>query len=187
MYKKRRVKAKLKKFAIDRDYPLLSDVYVQVKNKLFVKIDHIMIANKYIYVIESKSWYGYLSAKAIDDKWLLYRMDKLVHLDNPLKNNSKRIEMLSKLLDSSKEDFINIIYFAKPVVTDKISSPNDKEFVLYEDDFEKFIDVFEKNCKLSEFSLKSIEDAGRKIFEYHRKSLLRFKEINKKKEKNNNG
>ncbi len=187
IFKKTRVSAKLKKFAVDHDFPLLSDVVIQIREKLFIKIDHIMIGNKYIYVIASKCWYGYLNAKAIDDKWLLYRADKLLHVDNPLKNNAKRIKLLASFLDSSENDFVNIIYLAKPVVSDKITCPNPYEFVVLEDDFEKFIEVYEKESKLNEFSIKSIEEAAKKIFDYHKKSLIQFKEINKKKERKDDG
>ena len=180
--KKRRISAKLKKFAIDHDFPLLSDVVIQVREDKYVKIDHIMIGNKYIYVIACKCYYGYLNAKAIDEKWVLYKRDKLVHVENPLKNNAKRIRILSSLLDNSVEDFVNVIYLSKPVVTSKIAGSNKKEFVLFEEDFEKFIEVYEKECNLNEFSVKSINEAAKKIYDYHNESIISFKEINVKKE-----
>ena len=125
--KKRRINSKLKKFAIDHDFPLLSDVVIQVRENKYVKIDHIMIGNKYIYVIACKCYYGYLNAKAIDEKWVLYVGGKLKHIENPLKNNYKRMKILSSLLDNSIEDFVNIIYLSKPVVTNKIVGSNNKE------------------------------------------------------------
>lgn len=182
LFKNTRVNAKFKKFAIDHDFPLLSNVVIQISEDKYVKIDHIMIGNKYIYVIKSNCWYGYLNGKAIDDKWLLYRKDKLIHLDNPLKYNRVRIKMLSALLENSIDDFVNVIYLAKPVVVNKIESNKEREFVLFEDDFAKFIEIYEKECKLNEFSLKSIEGAAKKIFDYHKESFISFKEINKKKE-----
>ena len=32
-------------------------------------------------------------------------------------------------------------------------------------DFEKFIEVYEKECELNEFSVKSVNEAAKKIFE----------------------
>ena len=183
--KKKRITAKLKKFAIDHDFPLLSDVVIQVREDKYVKIDHIMIGNKYIYVICCKCYYGYLNAKAIDEKWVLYKREKLVHIDNPLKNNEKRIKILANLLDNSIEDFVNIVYLSKPVVASKIEGSNKKEFVIHEDDFEKFIEVYEKECNLNEFSIKSINEAARKIYDYHNESLINFNEINAKNNSNN--
>lgn len=180
--KKRRITAKLKRFAVDHDFPLLSDVVIQIREDKYIKIDHIMIGNKYIYVIACKCYYGYLNAKAIDEKWVLYKRDKLVHVENPLRYNEKRIRILSNLLDNSMEDFVNIVYLSKPVVTSKIEGSNKKEFVIYEDDFENFIEVYEKECKLNEFSIKSINEAAKKIFDYHNESIISFKEINAKKE-----
>ena len=180
--KKKRINAKLKKFAIDHDFPLLSDVVIQVRENKYVKLDHILIGNKYIYVIACKCYYGYLNAKAIDEKWVLYKREKLVHIENPLKNNTKRIKILSGLLENSMEDFVNIIYLSKPVVVSKIESSNKKEFVLFEDDFEKFIEVYEKECDLNEFSVKSVNEAAKKIYDYHTESVISFKEVNVKKE-----
>ena len=77
--KKKRINMKLKKFALDHDFPLLSDVVIQVRENKYIKIDHIMIGNKYIYVIACKCYYGYLNAKTIDEKWVLYRRDKNNH------------------------------------------------------------------------------------------------------------
>lgn len=179
--KKRRITAKLKRFAIDHDFPLLSDVVIQIREDKYIKIDHIMIGNKYIYVIACKCYYGYLNAKAVDEKWVLYRRDKLIHIENPLKNNEKRIKMLSNLLENTTEDFVNIIYLSKPVVASKVEGSNKKEFVIFEDDFEKFIDVYEKECDLNGFSIKSINEAAKKIFDYHNESIINFKEINTKK------
>ena len=180
--KKKRINSKLKKFAIDHDFPLLSDVVIQIREDAYIKIDHIMIGDKYIYVIASKCYYGYLNAKAIDEKWVLYKREKLIHVDNPLKNNKMRIRYLSKLLDNtSMEDFVNIIYLSKPVVTSKIECTSKNEFVLFEDDFEKFIDVYEKECALNEFSIKSVNEAAKKIFMCHNESIISFKELNVKK------
>lgn len=179
--KKKRITAKLKRFAVDHDFPLLSDVVIQIREDKYIKIDHIMIGNKYIYVIACKCYYGYLNAKAIDEKWVLYKRDKLVHVENPLRYNEKRIRILSNLLDNSMEDFVNIVYLSKPVVTSKIEGTNKKEFVIYEDDFENFIEVYEKECKLNEFSIKSINEAAKKIFDYHNESIINFKEVNTKK------
>lgn len=180
--KKKRINMKLKKFALDHDFPLLSDVVIQVRENKYIKIDHIMIGNKYIYVIACKCYYGYLNAKTIDEKWVLYKRDRLVHIDNPLKNNEKRIKILANLLENSTEDFINIVYLSKPVVAPKIEGNNKKDFVLFEDDFEKFIEVYEKECELNEFSIKSINEAAKKIYDYHNESIINFNEINSKKD-----
>jgi hypothetical protein len=181
--KKKRINSKLKKFAIDHDFPLLSDVVIQIREDKYIKIDHIMIGNKYIYVIACKCYYGYLNAKAVDEKWVLYRRDKLMHIENPLKNNDKRIKILSNLLENTTmDDFVNIIYLSKSVVASQIQGSDKKEFVLFEDDFEKFIEVYEKECDLNEFSIKSINEAAQKIYDYHNESVISFREINAKKD-----
>ena len=47
LFKSKRVSAKLKKFAIDHDFPLLSNVIIQVRENRFIKVEHVLFGNKY--------------------------------------------------------------------------------------------------------------------------------------------
>ena len=182
LFKNKRVNSKLKKFAIDHDFPLLSNVVIEVRENKFIKIEHILFGNKYIYVITSKCYYGYLCANTGDEKWLLYRKDKLIHLDNPLKNNEKRIRILANLLDDKMEDFVNVVFLSRPVVVSKVVSSQPGELVLLERDFAKSIEKYEKSSNLNDFTVKSVEDATKKIYDYHLESLANFKKMNERKD-----
>ena len=177
LFKSKRVSSKLKKFAIDHDFPLLSNVMIQVRENKFIKIEHILFGNKYIYVITSKCYYGYLCANTSDEKWLLYRKDKLIHLENPLKNNEKRIRILANLLDDKMDDFVNVVFLSRPVVASKVVSTKPGELVLLEHDFVRSIERYEKSSNLNSFTVKSIEDATKKIYDYHSESLVNFKRM----------
>lgn len=181
LLKNKRVASKLKKFAIDHDFPLLSNVVIQVREDKFIKVEHILFGNKYIYVIASKCYYGYLCANTGDEKWLLYRKDKLIHLENPLKNNEKRIRIIANLLDDNMENFVNVVFLSRPVVASKIVSSKPRELVLLEQDFAKNIEKYEKNSTLNSFTIKSIEEATKKIFDCHNESIISYKKINEKK------
>ena len=181
LFKNKRVASKLKKFAIDHDFPLLSNVVIQVRENKFIKIEHVLFGNKYIYVITSKCYYGYLCANTLDEKWLLYRKDRLIHLENPLKNNEKRIRILANLLDDKMDDFVNVVFLSRPVVASKVVSTKPGELVLLEHDFAKSIEKYEKSSNLNNFTVKSIEDATKKIYEYHQESIVSFKQMNEKK------
>ena len=180
LFKSKRVASKLKKFAIDHDFPLLSNVMIQVRENKFIKVEHILFGNKYIYVITSKCYYGYLCANTEDEKWLLYRKDKLIHLENPLKNNEKRIRIVANLLDDNMENFVNVVFLSRPVVASKVITSNSRQLVLLEKDFDKSIEKYEKSSKLNDFTIKSIEDATKKIFDYHTESMANFKKMNEK-------
>lgn len=181
LLKNKRVASKLKKFAIDHDFPLLSNVVIQVREDKFIKIEHILFGNKYIYVISSKCYYGYLCANTNDEKWLLYRKDKLIHLENPLKNNEKRIRILANLLDDTMENFVNVVFLSRPVVASKIVSSKPRELILLEHDFVKHIERYEKKSTLNSFTIKSIEEATQKVFDCHSESLISYKKIYEKK------
>ena len=180
LFKNKRIASKLKKFAIDHDFPLLSNVVIQVREDKFIKIEHILFGNKYIYVISSKCYYGYLCANAEDGKWLLYRKDRLIHLDNPLKLNEKRIRILANLLDEKLDNFVNVVFLSRPVVVSKVVVSRPGELILLEKDFAKRIEKYEKKCLLNDFSSKSIEEATQKIYDYHLESLENFKKIETK-------
>ena len=158
----------------------MSNVVIQVREDKFIKIEHILFGNKYIYVIASKCYYGYLCANTDDEKWLLYRKDKLIHLENPLKNNEKRIRILANLLDDKMEDFVNVVFLSRPVVASKIVTSKTGELVLLEQDFAKIIEKYEKSSNLNSFTVKSIEDATKKIYDYHNESIIQFKKVNEK-------
>lgn len=177
LFKSKRVMAKLKKFAIDHDFPLLSNVMIQIRENKFIKLEHVLFGNKYIYVITSKCYYGYLCANSEDEKWLLYRKDKLIHLDNPLKNNEKRIRILANLLDDNMENFVNVVFLSRPVVVSKIITRHPKEIVVLEQDFAKCIEKYERTSKLNDFTVKSIEDATQKIYNYHTESLANYNKM----------
>ena len=180
LFKNRRIASKLKKFAIDHDFPLLSNVIIQVREDKFIKIEHILFGNKYIYVISSKCYYGYLCANADDGKWLLYRKDKLIHLDNPLKINEKRVRILANLLDETMDNFVNVVFLSRPVVVSKMVLSKPGELILLEKNFARRIEKYEKKCVLNSFSSKSIEEATQKIYDYHLESSENFKKIENK-------
>lgn len=180
LFKNRRIASKLKKFAIDHDFPLLSNVIIQVREDKFIKIEHILFGNKYIYVISSKCYYGYLCANADDGKWLLYRKDRLIHLDNPLKINEKRLRILANLLDETMDNFVNVIFLSRPVVVSKMVVSKPGELILLEKNFARKIEKYEKKCVLNNFSSKSVEEATQKIYDYHLESLENFKKIDTK-------
>ena len=180
LFKNKRIASKLKKFAIDHDFPLLSNIIIQVREDKFIKIEHILFGNKYIYVINSKCYYGYLCANADDGKWLLYRKDRLIHLDNPLKINEKRVRILANLLDETMDNFVNVVFLSRPVVVSKMVLSKPGELILLEKNFAKKIEKYEKKCVLNSFSSKSIEEATQKIYDYHLESSENFKKIENK-------
>jgi hypothetical protein len=128
-------------------------------------------------VITSKCYYGYLCANTDDEKWLLYRKDKLIHLDNPLKNNEKRIRIIANLIDDKMDNFVNVVFLSRPVVASKIINANPRELVLLENQFFKSIEKYERNSNLNSFTIKSIEEATKKIFDYHNESSKNFKNM----------
>ena len=112
----------------------------------------------------------------------MYRKDKLIHLENPLKNNEKRIRILANLLDDKIEDFVNVVFLSRPVVVSKIIKGKPGELILLENDFAKTIEKYEKSSNLNNFTIRSIENATQKIFDYHNESEANYKKMKEKEQ-----
>ena len=73
-----------------------------------------------------------------------------------------------------------MVFLSRPVVVSKMVVSKPGELILLEKDFEKRIENYEKKCLLNDFSVKSIEDATKKVYDYHLESLNNFKKTESK-------
>ena len=80
------------------------------------------------------------------------------------------------------EDFVNVVFLSRPVVASKIITSKPGELILLEQNFVKSIERYEKRSGLNDFTIKSIEDATKKIYDYHNESIIQFKKVNEKQE-----
>ncbi len=101
---------KIKKYAKDKDFLFLTNVFLPVDSTSIIMIDNLIIGNKYIYVIAQKHWQGYLKGYEYDTKWLLTTKNKTSYVDNPLIGNRFKVQTLLKFLnESDDENIVNII------------------------------------------------------------------------------
>ena len=148
---------KIKKFANDRDFLFLSDVFLPVKDNRAIIIDNIIFGNKYIYVISQKHWEGHLKGYEYDTKWMINSKNQTKYVDNPLINNRFKVQMLLSFLKEKEEDnVINIV-----AINDRVKFSDFQvqplENVTKMNKIFKIIDDYEKNSPFNDIKEEEIE------------------------------
>ena len=92
-------------------YKLINNIMLQVGNKT-TQIDHVIVSNYGIFVIETKNYKGWIIGKEFDDKWkqVIYKRKEKLH--NPIKQNYGHIQALKEVLNDFQDiNYISIIAF----------------------------------------------------------------------------
>ena len=83
------------KLAMDKDYYLINNFLFKIDDSHVARIDHILFADKYIYIISDFYFDGDISGKEKDASIILEdRKGKKYYYDNPLLTNQKLINKL---------------------------------------------------------------------------------------------
>ena len=84
------------KVAMDNDYYLINNFLFKIDDSYVGRIDHILFANKYIYIINDSYFDGDIDGKENDKSIILInRAGKKNYSDNPLLANQKLLKRLS--------------------------------------------------------------------------------------------
>ena len=81
-------------------------------NNKTCQIDHIVVSNFGIFVIETKNYYGLIKGNKYDNKWYQYLGRTRNSFLNPIHQNYGHIRALSNLLKLDEKYFISIICFS---------------------------------------------------------------------------
>lgn len=152
----RRFTRMIKKIARKYDYLVLSDILVRLKDKEFGLIKHLLIADKFVYIILGKTMTGAITGVGEDEKWIHIDANK-EHIPNPLKENRRLLRALADQLNLPENDFVNIVVFAKTAIVDDVPLNNSLEAVLEEKDFEHYIRMMEKTTMINDMDPHAAE------------------------------
>ena len=148
---------KIRKFANDRDFLFLSDVFLPVKDNKAIIIDNIIFGNKYIYVISQKHWDGHLKGYEYDTKWMITSKSQTKYVDNPLINNRFKVQTLLNFLKEKDENtIINIIAINDHTKFNDFQV-QPLENVIKMSKLFKLIDDYEKSSPLNDIKEDEIE------------------------------
>lgn len=76
------------------------------------QIDHLVLSQFGIFVIEMKNYYGLIKGKDFDNKWCQYLEKNKRYFLNPIHQNYGHIKSLSNLLKLEDKCFISVICFS---------------------------------------------------------------------------
>ncbi len=86
------------------------------------QIDHIVISQFGIFVIEMKNYYGLIKGKDYDNKWCQYLVKNKSYFLNPVHQNYGHIKSLLNIVDLEEDKFISVICFSNQAKVDVKSS-----------------------------------------------------------------
>lgn len=163
--KNRKLDKKIKKYARDRDFLFLTDVFLPVDNNKAILIDDIILGNKYIYVISQKHWDGYVKGFEYDTKWLLSAKIRTVYVDNPLIGNRYKVQTLMKFLkERNDENIVNIVSLSNKAKLNTIQTQPLENVVQMKHLF-KLIDDYEKNSPFNDIKEEELERIALQLHE----------------------
>ena len=164
----------LKKHLEPTKYTILNDVTLPQEDGGTTQVDHIVVSNFGIFVIETKNMSGWIFGSEHQAKWTQTIHRSKYPFQNPLRQNYKHTKTLALLLDIPHELFHSVVIFT-PHAELKTKMPNNvgylKEMMVYIKCFQK--EVFDNTAKLEIVNLvhQSKLVQGRKTDKAHVKYL----------------
>ena len=133
----RRVAQRLRD-GLPSEYIILNDLYLPLPDGTTTQIDHVVVSQFGIFVVETKTYSGWIFGEANSAKWSQSIYRKKSSFQNPLRQNYKHICALADNLGISKDYFHNVVAFTGDC-TFKTEMP---EGVAYSRSIAKYIQTF---------------------------------------------
>lgn len=102
------VKRLLKNLEKQKNLELLNNLYLSSYQKKVKQIDHLLIANDSLFVIETKNWRIATYGDRFQENWIQYQNDKKVFVPSPIYQNNRSVETICDIL---KQHGINLNNF----------------------------------------------------------------------------
>ena len=93
------------------EYLMLNDVYLPLSDGTTAQIDHIVVSQYGIFVVETKTYSGWIFGREGDSKWTqsFRRSSKKYYFQNPKRQNYEHICALADNLGIDKSCFIGVV------------------------------------------------------------------------------
>ncbi len=107
------VKNGLKKHLDKTSYTIINNVTLPLEDGGTTQIDHIVVSNFGIFVIETKNMKGWIFGSEAQAKWTQTIHRSKYFFQNPLRQNYKHTKTLALLLNMPHEKFHSLVIFTK--------------------------------------------------------------------------
>ena len=91
------------------EYLILNDVYLPCSDGTTAQIDHIVVSQYGIFVVETKTYSGWIFGSEGDSKWTQSFRSKKITFQNPKRQNYEHICALAYNLGIDKSCFIGVV------------------------------------------------------------------------------
>ena len=152
--------------AMLNDYYLINNLplYSENDEEYAINIDHILISNKFMYVIKDLYYKDVINGNKNDKVWLSYdKLGRTTEFKNPLMLNLIRCDRFSEAQQIDRSYFISIVVVNNDIQMkniDDISTSN--SYICKKKDLKKLISKIEKR-NVSNFNPEGLEKAVMKI------------------------
>lgn len=117
------LKVNTKLGSLGEGYELLSDITIHNSKGLTSQIDHIVISEYGIFVIETKNYKGWIFGNDYSENWTQVNYRKKNTFRNPVKQNWSHIYALKSLLEKYQNiKYFSIVVFSGSSILKKIQS-----------------------------------------------------------------
>ena len=134
-------------------YHVLNDVLLEIGNTSS-QIDHIVVSRYGVFVIETKNYAGVVYGEEDDQRWLQIVGGKKNYFYNPLKQNERHVQVISRCVQNLGDVYIPVVVFSRNCHLQVDTA----EPVIYADTLLPFINYFQREI-LSESEMQQIENA----------------------------
>lgn len=140
------------------EYSLLNDLYIPKEHGQTTQVDHLLVSQKGIFVIETKNYKGWITGSEHSQYWTQTNYKRKDKLYNPIWQNSGHIKALQEYLGDISADIpiYSIIVFGKEA-TLKFKEPFKKAYVVKSKDLNQTIHSISGPDTLSNFKQEKIK------------------------------
>ncbi len=135
---------KVLKIANYRDYYLINEFKVHSDDEYSPSVDHLLLGNKYIYLIYDYYFEGAVDASLEDDYWIYHKMDgSKVKISNPIKKSKKISEYFAVANSIDPAYMVTIVLINNDCFISPIKNASQKEKLVTLSKLEKLIGSYE--------------------------------------------
>ena len=89
-------------------YKVLHNIMIDINGRTH-QIDHIVVSECGIFVIETKQYNGYITGNKYDKKWIRHCKHKKYYYENPIRQNYGHVLAICELLHLKEDKVFNIV------------------------------------------------------------------------------
>ena len=132
----------IKSLAFNEDYYLINDFKFKIGNNTVGTIDHILFADKYIYLIISEHFSGDLMGKLFDESLIVVEKGSKKYVANPVNDIKLLLERLVIKTEQDPGLFIGIV-LVNDDINISVTNENKIYYIIQRKKFKKLIEAIE--------------------------------------------